>query len=95
MHYLVILLFGGLARFIPSAIARVLVAFGIGAFVATSLTAMFNIAKSQAMDWWSGTVTDGMALAQIAGVQQGMIVIISAVAVRVAWQATAITIKKL
>lgn len=98
MHYVILLIFGGLVRFVPVVIARVLTAAGLGIFVAASLTTLFNsvfgdiVARLNGSFWeWTGWT---VALIGRAGVSQALAFIGSCFAMRIAWDATAITIRK-
>lgn len=96
MQFIVLLVLGGLTRIFPVIVARILTSFGLGLASFGAMTTLFGILKGQIESYMGHTfMGDAGALLSIAGVGQAVAIVLSAIAIRVAWLSTKISIKKL
>ena len=94
MHVLLLGLFGLLGQFLPVMVARILTSLGLGLVTGAAFAYILTVALGFVEGWTGRLVGDAAALARMAGVHAGLALIASAFTIRVAWDSTAIAIKK-
>jgi len=76
-----------LAALLPSLVARVLAALGMGVITFTGFSIAWDSVRSIIVSNFSGMPSDIMALAGLAGVGQGLGIVLGAITARVAYMA--------
>jgi hypothetical protein len=95
MHYLIMLLFGALSRFLPWVVAKGLTALGLGVFTLAALTTLFSQAKGYLTHHMSYIPVDVYMLMDTSGILSALSMLLAAMATRIGWLATQTAVRKI
>ncbi len=95
MPWLVMALIGGLSRFVPYVVAKILVALGLGVVTYTSLTYVAQTLANSLGSLQQSIPGDVLALLRISGIMGVMQLLLSAYTVRITLDAASKVVQKI